>query len=73
MYHLTSISDSELDKGLADADCVGIVTDHSMYDWERVWPQAALIVDTRNALRREITQAEASTVGVSARPSGGGG
>ena len=73
IYHLMSISDSELDQSLADADCVGIVTDHSTYDWERVRPQAALIVDTRNALGREITQAEASPVGVSGRPSGGGG
>jgi UDP-N-acetyl-D-glucosamine dehydrogenase len=71
-YHLTSISDSELGQSLADADCVGIVTDHSTYDWERVRPQAALIVDTRNALGREVTQAGASPVGVSGRPSGGG-
>jgi UDP-N-acetyl-D-glucosamine dehydrogenase len=36
---------------LRGQDCVLIVTDHSAYDWQWIADQAALIVDTRNALR----------------------
>lgn len=36
---------------LAAADCVVIVTDHSVYDWEWVARHARLIVDTRNSIR----------------------
>jgi UDP-N-acetyl-D-glucosamine dehydrogenase len=39
------------DQVLQQADCVVIVTDHSVYDWEWVAQNAGLIVDTRNALR----------------------
>ena len=67
-YHLASISESDLDQGLADADCVVIVTDHSTYDWERVRERAALIVDTRNALGRQVTPVQASPGGVSGGP-----
>ena len=49
-YHLTSVSDSELEQSVASADCVVIVTDHSTYDWEMVRRTASLTVDTRNAL-----------------------
>lgn len=42
----------ELAEGeLAEADCVVIVTAHSAYDWTEIAGQAALLVDTRNALR----------------------
>ncbi len=34
------------------ADCVVIITDHSTFDYARLVDQAALIVDTRNALKR---------------------
>ncbi len=39
------------DAELAKADVVVIVTDHSNVDYQRVVDQAALIVDTRNALK----------------------
>ena len=35
----------------AEADCVVIVTDHSSFDYEAILEKAALIVDTRNALK----------------------
>jgi len=35
----------------AGADCVVIVTDHTAFEYARLLEQAALIVDTRNALR----------------------
>ena len=49
-YRLTSLGDSELGDGLASADCVVIVTDHSVYDWDDMRSRAHTIVDTRNAL-----------------------
>lgn len=39
------------DEALAAADCVLILTDHSVIDYERVAEKAPLIVDTRNATR----------------------
>lgn len=39
------------DEGLQTADCVVIVTNHKVYDWERIAAQARVIVDTRNALQ----------------------
>jgi UDP-N-acetyl-D-glucosamine dehydrogenase len=33
------------------ADCVVIVTDHKLFDYELLVERAALIVDTRNALK----------------------
>jgi UDP-N-acetyl-D-glucosamine dehydrogenase len=36
---------------LAQADCVVVITDHSVYDWQMVSQNARLIVDTRNALK----------------------
>ena len=42
----------ELDEAhVAAADCVMIVTDHASYDWAWIKGHAALIVDTRHALR----------------------
>jgi UDP-N-acetyl-D-glucosamine dehydrogenase len=35
----------------SDADCVVIVTDHSAFDYKGLLDRAALIVDTRNALK----------------------
>jgi UDP-N-acetyl-D-glucosamine dehydrogenase len=37
--------------GVADADCVVIVTDHKSFDYEGLVGTARLIVDTRNALK----------------------
>jgi UDP-N-acetyl-D-glucosamine dehydrogenase len=42
----------DLDAALAAADCVIITTDHSDYDWPAIRAAAALVVDTRAALRR---------------------
>lgn len=36
---------------LANADCVVIITNHKLLDWQLVSEQARLVVDTRNALR----------------------
>jgi UDP-N-acetyl-D-mannosaminuronate dehydrogenase len=38
----------DLDAALQAADCVLVVTDHSIYNWEQIAQQARLIVDTRN-------------------------
>lgn len=37
---------------LRSADCCVVVADHTSYDWEFVAEHAALIVDTRNALKQ---------------------
>jgi UDP-N-acetyl-D-glucosamine dehydrogenase len=44
---LTSQSGDET----AEADCVAIITDHSIFDYGRLLKEASLIVDTRNALK----------------------
>jgi UDP-N-acetyl-D-glucosamine dehydrogenase len=44
-------SEPDLNQALRDADCVVIVTDHSIYDWAAVARQARLIVDTRHVSR----------------------
>lgn len=36
----------------AAADCLVIVTDHSSFDYQALVERAALVVDTRNALKR---------------------
>jgi UDP-N-acetyl-D-glucosamine dehydrogenase len=40
-----------LDAALDAADCVVIVTDHSVYDWPAVLEKAKLVVDTRHVQR----------------------
>jgi UDP-N-acetyl-D-glucosamine dehydrogenase len=48
----TRLSSRPLDEdALAGADCVLIVTDHSSVDYELVARHAAVVVDTRNALK----------------------
>ncbi|MFK7883218.1 MAG: nucleotide sugar dehydrogenase [Phycisphaerales bacterium] len=37
---------------LAEADCVLIVTDHGVTDWNAIAEHAVLVVDTRNAMKR---------------------
>lgn len=39
---------------LREADCVVVVTDHDAYDWDWIAGQAPLLVDTRNAIAREL-------------------
>ena len=41
----------QLEKAALAADCVVIVTDHKLFDYDLLARQAKLIVDTRNALR----------------------
>ncbi len=45
-------SERDLETALASADCVVIVTDHSLYDWSQIGRLAACIVDTRNVYGR---------------------
>ncbi len=42
---------SQPEESISAADCVVIVTDHSAFDYRRMVEQAALIVDTRSALK----------------------
>ncbi|MCP5096739.1 MAG: nucleotide sugar dehydrogenase [Chloroflexi bacterium] len=41
------------DSALQEADCVTVITNHDIYDWEQVCNAAPLIVDTRNAVKVE--------------------
>jgi UDP-N-acetyl-D-glucosamine dehydrogenase len=47
-WSLESVGD--VVEGVRDADCVVIVTNHSSYDYQSILENAALVVDTRNAL-----------------------
>ncbi|MCX7854236.1 MAG: nucleotide sugar dehydrogenase, partial [Caldilineales bacterium] len=40
----------DLDRALAEADCVVVATDHSTYDWAAIARRASLIVDTRHVI-----------------------
>jgi UDP-N-acetyl-D-glucosamine dehydrogenase len=45
------LTSAELDDtALSEADCVVVLTDHDLYDWDHVTQASHLIVDTRNAL-----------------------
>jgi UDP-N-acetyl-D-glucosamine dehydrogenase len=44
-----------VDAGAREADCVVIVTDHKAFDYTNVVKQARLIVDTRNALKGQVS------------------
>jgi len=43
--------ESQPESMAADADCVAIITDHSAFDYKRLYESAKLLVDTRNALK----------------------
>jgi UDP-N-acetyl-D-glucosamine dehydrogenase len=45
-HWLASVPD--LDEAIGTADCVVIVTDHSVYDWPSIYRRAQLVVDTRH-------------------------
>lgn len=49
-YNLFSIPDSKLYDAIEIADCVIIIADHSVYDWDKVGTLSSQVVDTRNAL-----------------------
>jgi UDP-N-acetyl-D-glucosamine dehydrogenase len=44
------------ESAMAKADCVVIVTDHSLFDYQALVRDAALIVDTRNALKGVVSK-----------------
>lgn len=50
-FNGTQMSCRDLEAGLAEADCVVVVADHSAYDWEQVADRAACVLDCRGALR----------------------
>ncbi|RME48273.1 MAG: nucleotide sugar dehydrogenase, partial [Chloroflexi bacterium] len=52
----TYFSESDLDRALEEADCVLIVTDHSVFDWGKIRTQAQALVDSRNVISRHATQ-----------------
>jgi UDP-N-acetyl-D-glucosamine dehydrogenase len=37
---------------LGSADCVVIVTDHEITDWQSIADHATLVIDTRNAMAK---------------------
>ena len=45
-----------VEQGVAAADCVVIVTDHSGFDYSAILDEARLIVDTRNALKGHASE-----------------
>jgi UDP-N-acetyl-D-glucosamine dehydrogenase len=47
-WEMESIQD--LNKGIEKSDCVVIVTNHSVYDYDEILEKSQLIVDSRNAL-----------------------
>jgi UDP-N-acetyl-D-glucosamine dehydrogenase len=50
-----SLEAVSVEAGTRDADCVVIVTDHKAFDYSNVVKQARLIVDTRNALKGQVS------------------
>jgi len=50
-FNGTQMSCRDLEAGLAEADCVVVVADHSAYDWDGVAARAACVLDCRGALR----------------------
>lgn len=45
---MAMVSVTNLAQAVLDADCVVIVTDHTVYDWNSITTQASLVVDTRH-------------------------
>src|SRR3989440_6902266 len=50
------------DEEIRAADCVVIVTNHSQVDYGRVTAQAALVVDTRNALNGDLRRTSSARI-----------
>ncbi|HTB14499.1 MAG TPA: nucleotide sugar dehydrogenase [Bryobacteraceae bacterium] len=44
------------EKAAAESDCVVIVTDHKGFDYSKIVASAKLIVDTRNALKGQVSE-----------------
>jgi UDP-N-acetyl-D-glucosamine dehydrogenase len=49
------------ENNLSDFDCVVIITNHALYDWERVAHESRIVIDTRNVLK-DISDARARIV-----------
>jgi UDP-N-acetyl-D-glucosamine dehydrogenase len=49
------------ENNLSNFDCVVIITNHALYDWERVAHESKIVIDTRNVLK-EISDARARIV-----------
>jgi UDP-N-acetyl-D-glucosamine dehydrogenase len=45
----------DVEKAAAEADCVVIVTDHKSFEYSKIVAGAKLIVDTRNALKGQVS------------------
>src|SRR5580692_3100291 len=45
----------DAEQAAAEADCVVIVTDHKGFDYSKILDRAKLIVDTRNALKGQVS------------------
>ena len=41
-------SEPDLTQALAEANCVVVVTDHSVYDWRQLGQMLVVVVDTRH-------------------------
>ncbi|HEY9478771.1 MAG TPA: nucleotide sugar dehydrogenase [Gemmatimonadaceae bacterium] len=52
---------------LREADAVMVVTDHSVVDYARVCQLASIVIDTRNACARSVTQSLGQPAAVTAR------
>jgi UDP-N-acetyl-D-glucosamine dehydrogenase len=50
------------DQEVRAADCVVIVTDHSQFDYDRLCRLSSLIVDTRNALNRDVRNGSSARI-----------
>lgn len=50
-----AVLNTQPEDAAAEADCVVIVTDRSAFDYARLVDRAAVIVDTRNALKAFTT------------------
>jgi UDP-N-acetyl-D-glucosamine dehydrogenase len=49
----TILRSADLNASLEHADCVVVVTDHSVFDYEAIHERSQLIVDTRNAYKQK--------------------
>jgi len=52
----TSLCALAVDSSVEAADCVVIITDHTDFDYERIYDKEKLIVDTRNAYRNRKSE-----------------
>jgi UDP-N-acetyl-D-glucosamine dehydrogenase len=51
-------SSADLMKSVREADAVVIVTDHKVYDYEAILNEAKFVFDSRNAMRKYVSDSE---------------